>query len=206
MTPGNPTPKLGCMDKPTPGSATTRTAPGSDQQALRVRGEFELCVATHGQAIRVFVAGRATRSRVDDLCQEIWKRVWEGWEKFDGTNQRAWLFTVARNHLTDWFRSADHKRAMHTTSIHGQTSDGETADLPISDPITDDPELDDHMRQLRHCLEQLDALKRSIVEGWLSEKPSKELAKELGLEPSQVDKRFHTAKQSLRTCMQGANV
>jgi RNA polymerase sigma-70 factor (ECF subfamily) len=45
----------------------------------------------------------------EDLAADTWFRVLKALPSFDGDVQgfRAWLFTVARNRLTDWYRTGD---------------------------------------------------------------------------------------------------
>lgn len=51
----------------------------------------------------------------DDLAAEVWARVLGALPSFEGGEQnfKAWLFTTARNRLTDWYRS--NQRRLETT-------------------------------------------------------------------------------------------
>jgi len=49
----------------------------------------------------------------EDLSADIWLKVVRALPSFDGDEQgfRAWLFTTARNRLTDWYRGTDRRPA-----------------------------------------------------------------------------------------------
>ncbi len=51
----------------------------------------------------------------DDLCQEVWLRVWMGKERLTHENLRAWIIVVARNLCRDELR----KRRRHTEACVG---------------------------------------------------------------------------------------
>jgi RNA polymerase sigma-70 factor (ECF subfamily) len=47
----------------------------------------------------------------EDLAADTWFRVLKALPSFEGDENgfRAWLFTAARNRLTDWYRAGDHR-------------------------------------------------------------------------------------------------
>ena len=58
--------------------------------------------------LRAFaVALSGGRDKADDLVQETLKKAWEKKELFqDGTNFKAWMFTILRNHYYSQYRKA----------------------------------------------------------------------------------------------------
>lgn len=62
----------------------------------------------HGAALQAFALGFVhDQDRAADLVQEVMLRAWRNPDKVHPRtgNPRAWLFTVARNVLTDWHRA-----------------------------------------------------------------------------------------------------
>jgi RNA polymerase sigma-70 factor, ECF subfamily len=53
----------------------------------------------------------------DDLAADVWTRVLRAFPAFEGDEQnfKAWLYTTARNRLTDWYRSS--QRRMESAEI-----------------------------------------------------------------------------------------
>ncbi len=58
--------------------------------------------------LRAFARGLCGRTdRADDLVQEAVLRAWSAKDSFvPGTNQKAWLFTIARNHFLNELRKS----------------------------------------------------------------------------------------------------
>jgi RNA polymerase sigma factor (sigma-70 family) len=164
--------------------------------------DFDRWHAEHHAALRAFVATRVGRADADDVCQEIWAKVWRSRTTFEGGQLRAWLFKVARNHCCDYLRAAAGRLHRRMLSIFA-SQDGDAAGLPIVDRFTrDEEELDDEvLERLRHCLSELDDEKRALVEGWLGGQGYESFAPKLGLTPEQAHRRFHTAKTNLRKCL-----
>jgi RNA polymerase sigma-70 factor, ECF subfamily len=52
-------------------------------------------------------------AEAEDLSADIWLKVARALPTFDGDEQgfRAWLFTTARNRLTDWYRGSERRPA-----------------------------------------------------------------------------------------------
>lgn len=57
----------------------------------------------------------------EDLTAQTFERAWKAWPTFAGTPEqaRAWLFTIARNQVTDWFRG--HKPEFLLTELEAET-------------------------------------------------------------------------------------
>jgi RNA polymerase sigma-70 factor (ECF subfamily) len=86
--------------------AAQGTGPGPAARARADRAESSPCdprdeIAEHLAAMRAFAIS-LTRdpSAADDLVQDTVVKAWTNIAKFDpGTNMRAWLFTILRNHF-----------------------------------------------------------------------------------------------------------
>jgi len=169
-------------------------------------GDFGRRYQEHGVEIMAFVAARIGQSQAEDVCQEIWLKVATSNEKFKGGSFRGWLFEVARNHLIDRSRRRETKQAQKTVSIHCDDSDGSPRELPIAATLEADADEDERLGRLNRCLEKLDATYLQIVRGWLSSAAYAAFAPQLGLTPEQAQRRFHTAKENLRECLEGSSI
>lgn len=75
-----------------------------DHQALKAHFT-EIHTAHMDSIFRFCMAKVSTREIAQDITQEVFMRCWQSMR--DGTrieNERAFLFTVARNLVTDWYR------------------------------------------------------------------------------------------------------
>ena len=81
--------------------------------------------------LRAFARGLCGRAdQADDLVQEAVLRAWSARETFvPGTNLKAWLFTIARNHFLNELRRA-HRET--------QLDEGQAEDALVSQPEQED--------------------------------------------------------------------
>jgi RNA polymerase sigma factor (sigma-70 family) len=76
----------------------------------------------------------------NDVAQDVWKNAFRGWNRFDGANPKAWMFTIARNCLTDSIRRTGRDQS---TSLE-------------SDVAVAESEISEEVEALRHCLDTVD--------------------------------------------------
>ncbi len=71
-------------------------------------GEFEEVYLRYIKPVYAFVSYRVIhRSTAEDITSQIFEKAWRGFDRYD-TDQGAlstWIFTIARNCLTDHFRA-----------------------------------------------------------------------------------------------------
>lgn len=147
----------------------------------------------HAASLRAWLAARVHRSHVDDVSQEVWAKVLAAYgTRFDGSNFRSWLFTIATNCLIDRARK---KRE-------------QPCDLGVAPPT--DPKgrtplkraVDEEMRRnLADCMAALGHPRRTIVIERLSGAEYDDLSSALGLTRQQAFQHFFAAKKLLRACM-----
>ena len=83
---------------------TVQAAQGGDEEAFaRLWREFQPALLRY---LRIKAAPAA-----EDLAADIWLRLLKALPTFEGDEQgfRGWLFTTARNRLTDWYRSGERR-------------------------------------------------------------------------------------------------
>ncbi len=65
---------------------------------------FERFYDAHRSEIHAFLVRRLGRDRADDAFQETFLRALRAYERVDGRNLRAWVFTIAQNVSLDELR------------------------------------------------------------------------------------------------------
>lgn len=152
----------------------------------------------HGRALLAY-ATRLTGNRVaaEDIVQETLVRAWKHPEVLvNGKGSiRAWLFTVARNLVTDSVRARNARPA-------------EVAENPAHQPIEDDHSeaVVDNMVMLA-ALDKLSGPHREVlVELYFHGRTVTETATALGIPPGTVKSRSYHALRALRDIFGGPQV
>ncbi len=177
-------------------AADRSPAAGADAQAAFA----ELRVAL-GRQLATWLSARVARSDVEDVEQEIWLRVWEKLPaQFKGGNFRAWLFTIARNHLID----AARRRAARLAFGYGGAA--EEPDAAPADPDGEEAwqilAAEERGRRLRGCLDKLDAGRRRVIVGRLGGEDYDAIAEALGISTAQAQSWLFVAKKLVRECLE----
>jgi RNA polymerase sigma-70 factor (ECF subfamily) len=168
------------------------TAPTVRQGA---QDAFRTLYDRHARRLLAFLAGRLPSSAVEDVHQEVWQRVWQhSGSGFRGGNFRSWLYTIARNCITDHLR----RRAF--------------AVMPQDDNLVDDRqqpteevliEAELH-RALQRCLHQLastDAGLAELVRARVAGESYETICQRTGLTADRAYRAFHQAKAQLQACV-----
>jgi RNA polymerase sigma-70 factor (ECF subfamily) len=167
---------------------------GRDADPAAARRAFDALYLRHSRPLLSFLNARATRGDVDDLHQDIWKKIWASAPTgFRGGNFRAWLYQIARNAMIDLAR----KKKM--TELGGED--------PVDDRIAGAGErlIDEEQRAaLAACLEKLDALSAEVVRALLGGNSYGEICTRLEIKPERAHKLAHLAKKSLKSCVERA--
>ncbi len=100
----------------------------------------------------------------DDLAADTWIKVLGALSAFEGTEAgfRAWLFTIARNRRTDWYRGAATKLVLVETSQLALLPDGNDVELDAEEDLATD-EILKLISQL--SVDQAEAVSLRIVAG-----------------------------------------
>jgi RNA polymerase sigma-70 factor (ECF subfamily) len=164
---------------------------GSADEALVVS-----LYADHGAALLAY-ATRLTGDRqlAEDVVQETLLRAWRNAAKLteERGSIRGWLFTVARNIVTDKVRAR-------------QARPAEVSDSPATPPIAHD-HADDVVTSVyvRHALQSLSPEHRAVlVTVYYGGKTAVEAAEVLGVPPGTIKSRTYYALRALRSAIEEA--
>ncbi len=172
------------------GMHVAANAPGDAAHA-----SFDELFERHELMTERFIAARISPSLVSDLHQKLWLRAWDRAELFrEGSKYRAWLLTIARNLITDEFRS----RARKAAQALPENGDLEpaTEDLPDRQLIAEDESM-----ALAGCLDLLEATAATVVRSRLKGESYDQICTELQITTKTAHKQFFDAKADLQDCL-----
>jgi RNA polymerase sigma-70 factor (ECF subfamily) len=192
--------------------ASTTDAPQSDEELAelaarrepgggasnRAADAYTRLYDRHSRPILAFLAARTRRDELDDLSQEIWRRVWERLPKaegFRGRNFRAWVFEIARNLLIDQGRK---KRPE-------PIGDGEPFLVDGRIGAVDSGLIErERAEGFRRCLDRLPPDAAALIRARLGGEDYESVRTRLGWTANLAYKRFHAAKEQLKKCLERA--
>jgi RNA polymerase sigma-70 factor (ECF subfamily) len=124
----------------------------------------------------------------DDVAQETWNKAFRSWDRFDGQNTKAWLYTIARNCLTDTVR---------------RTARQPTTSLEI-DVAETHYEISDEVAAVRLCVETVDGDFARVLRARIIEDRSvSDIAMELNIAEATVYTRVNRARKQVAECVKG---
>ena len=152
----------------------------------------------HGAALLAYATRLlGERSAAEDVLQETLIRAWRHADQLSEAKGsiRGWLFTVARNIITDRMRAKASRPV-------------EVAESPSSVPVETD-----HAQQVADSMFALEALerlsdehRRVIEEIYFHDRSVAETAELLGIPPGTVKSRSHSAIKHLRQSLAGRSI
>lgn len=146
---------------------------------------FQELYRRHAGRVQSYLRKRGARSHEEDLLQEVWLKVYRSRSSFvPGFGLfRAWLYSIARNVCIDFCRT----QRVTFVEFTGQEANPSPATPPLD-------------------LEQLSEAERKILELHFNEgRTFREIAEQLGKQPSTIRQISHRAIIRLRKLFQGAS-
>ncbi len=161
---------------------------------------FETIIARYIGAIYNFTKRTGAKEEADDVTQEIFLKVWKNIGKFDADKAsfKTWIFTIARNTVTDFLRKKK--------NISFADLEGEDEDFSFSETISDENLLPDEMLQklqdeelLKSCLDTLPLAYQGVLSLYYQEDMTfDEIGKVLGKPLNTVKSQHRRAVLELR--------
>jgi RNA polymerase sigma-70 factor, ECF subfamily len=158
-------------------------------------GQIDVAAAWQemGERLRVYVARRVNAGDADDVVQSVMLKLLERRDEIDAGSIRAWLFTVTRNAVAEYYRKQ--RPAVDLDSI------GDVAETDDTDPS------DRTIGRLSDCLDPMllvlprsdaDLLRRVDLGG----EPQTDVAAQLHIPLSTVKSRVQRARAKLRSAFE----
>lgn len=143
-----------------------------------------------GDRLRVYVARRVNPGDADDVVQSVMVKLLERRAEIDADSVRAWLFTVTRNAVAEYYRQHRPAVDLDTFGDIPETDDTDPADRAIGN-------LSDCLDPMLRMLSEPDAdlLRRIDLHG----EAQTALAESLGIPLSTLKSRVQRARMKLRS-------
>jgi RNA polymerase sigma-70 factor (ECF subfamily) len=149
------------------------------------------------------------RSAAEDLCQEVFLRVWKGLPSFDGSSRLyAWVHTIATNvAITEYRRRRAQKRAQRTLSIDAPIAGTDDLYLDPAGKERDPGDLShqhEFLARVRACVHELpDEFRDAVVLRDLEAMSYEEIGAALDLPAGTVRSRIHRGRLLLQQMLRG---
>jgi RNA polymerase sigma-70 factor (ECF subfamily) len=159
---------------------------------------FRQLFDTHAEALRRY-ARRFVRSReaAEDLVQEVFFRLWRGWDTVEtGPGIRAYLYVATRSRALNYIRHENTEARAHLLAFPR----GITADEPALPPDGDKKlEADDITRAIEQVLASMPPRQREVAALRLRhQRSTADIARQLGISPRTVEVHIGRATKALR--------
>ncbi len=123
-----------------------------------------------------------------DITSVVFTKAWQSRDSFKGESERAWVFTITKRTLIDYYRK---KKSVSFEEVHDVTEEDNTAELL------------DREKSIDKMLKGMEKLKNEDHEvvylRYIERLNVKEVAKKLGLSEANVRVRQHRALKILRS-------
>lgn len=143
--------------------------------------------------------GGLNEDEADELAQETMLMVWQKADKYDPKRAAAstWIFTVARNKRTDYFRKAGRSTVQPPENFYDlQSEDASPFESFYEQEVNSD--IDGALKSLSE--DQMNIIKKAYYE----DKPHAQIAQETGLPLGTVKSRIRLAMEKLRGALEGS--
>lgn len=160
---------------------------------------FAALYARHAGALVAFVRARVS-VEAGDILHEVWVRISEGLDTYDGGSVRAWALEVTRSVLAERRRSVT-ARAVSLDDFDPFAPEQEQVQKPEQEQGEDDP-FAGHREGLARCLEGLSRAEVQVVRARLEGIESARIAERGKVPVERVHSLFLQASARLAGCLE----
>ena len=154
---------------------------------------FDVLYHRHYHAINLFVTARVPSGNVDDLIQTVWVKVWTKFpEDFHSNNVLAWIFSTARNAISDFYRTQEVAEPL-TDQLNVETV-GPVESLLHSE----------RQQILEHCIKRLKRKDRELIHSVFLGAAIKSIATTFNISTNATYKSLDRIKARLKRCVEGS--
>lgn len=150
--------------------------------------EFNSLVLNHSESLKPFaVSLTRDHEEAKDLCQETLYKAFAYREKYEqGTNIKAWLYTIMRNIFINDYRRRSRKRAVLETVKYSQTM------------FATSSEMSTRLREIEAAIHRLPSIFKTACVLYLQGYKYHEIALALNEPLGTIKSRIHFAKKTLQ--------
>jgi len=131
------------------------------------------------------------QDKANDVCQEIFIKVWKHLDKFEGKSQvSTWIYRIAVNTCLNALRTS--KKDLNHIKLKDDL-------LAEEESQTSDEE--NRLQAMHACIQQLNPKDRSIILLVLEQEPYTEIASIMGLSENNLRVKIHRIKDKLSKCV-----
>jgi len=142
---------------------------------------------------RFFIMRTSQREIALDLVQETFLKYWQAMQKGGIGNERAYIFSIARNLLIDWYR----KKKSVSLEEWSESEDGQRFDFP--DETLRNPEETTCAKEVLQKINELPANQRELIYlRFVEDMSPQEMAKVFETSANAVSVRISRALEALR--------
>ena len=150
----------------------------------------------HARRMVAFLAGRVRLAVVEDIHQEVWQKVWQSLPTaFHGGSFRSWLYTIARNCITDHLRRKTSKAIPDERNLADSRSRAADEELV-------EAELREVLAKCLQKLEQQDSQLADLVRSRVQGESYEDFCARTGMPADRAYRAFHQAKAQLQACVE----
>lgn len=150
--------------------------------------EFNSLVLNHSESLKPFaVSLTRDHEEAKDLCQETLYKAFAYREKYEqGTNIKAWLYTIMRNIFINDYRRRSRKKAVLETVKYSQTM------------FATSSEMNTRLREIEAAINRLPSIFKTACVLYLQGYKYHEIAFALNEPLGTIKSRIHFAKKTLQ--------
>ena len=165
-----------------------RYAAGSDQALTEL-------VNKYNNRITGFLTARKCADP-ESTCQDVWGKVIEKRNSFDGNSFSGWVFTIARNMLFEQFRKSQRRNESNLSPDYDVSSDEEIVGLARM-------EQQEMVDVIKICMESVGEPFITAFRMKIDGASAKAIAEQIGAAENTVYTRVHRAKKMIQECVEG---
>lgn len=167
-----------------------------DGHSYKLEAAFRQCYLKYFHKVYAFFVGRtANRETAEDLTHDLFLKLFQNWRAFvEAEVPDAYLFTLARNLLIDFYR----KKLLQTEPLDARMNE------KIAEPVAETPSDKQRLSALLKAVAQLPAQRQEIFKlKKLQGLSTEEVAEQLGLSQRTVENQVYRAVITLRKQLAG---
>jgi RNA polymerase sigma-70 factor (ECF subfamily) len=150
----------------------------------------------HARRMIAFLAARVRLAVVEDIHQEVWQKVWQSLPTaFHGGSFRSWLYTIARNCITD------HLRRRTSEIIPDERNLADSRHRAVDEELVE-AELREVLAKCLQKLEQRDSQLADLVRSRVQGESYEDFCARTGMPADRAYRAFHQAKAQLQECVE----